>query len=378
MSKEAVAQVRSFLSWAPDWVIAIGLLLIAVTVAFILHGVLLSAIRRALKLTHPLLLDIAHQTRRMTRFVIVVALLAVFLQFAPLDPDTAATMQQVIVAALVILGGWILQVVTNVTADRYMARFELDVTDNLIARKQVTQVRVLKRAVNVLIILLTVGFALMTFESIRNFGISLFASAGVAGLIVGFAARPVLSNLIAGVQLAITQPIRLDDAVVIEGEWGWIEEITATYVVIRIWDWRRLIVPLSYLLEKPFQNWTRTSASIIGSVHLYADYTVPVDRLREEFDEILRQSENWDGEVKSLQVTNASERTVELRALMSARTSPAAWDLRCEVREKLIAYLQREYPEVLPRQRAEVEFRGGAASEQDSRRQLGTGGSERG
>lgn len=194
----------------------------------------------------------------------------------------------------------------------------------------------------------------MSFEQVRQYGVSLFASAGVAGLAIGLAARPLLSNLIAGVQIAVAQPIRLDDVVFLEGEYGTIEEITTTYVVIKLWDWRRMVVPLSYFIEKPFQNWTRETSALIGSVFLYVDYTVPVEKLREKLMEIARASPLWDGRVIVLQVSDAKDRTVELRALLSARSAPAAWDLRCEVREKLIAYLQEEYPDALPRTRQEV------------------------
>jgi small-conductance mechanosensitive channel len=196
----------------------------------------------------------------------------------------------------------------------------------------------------------------MTFESVRQYGVSLFASAGAAGLIVGLAARPILSNLIGGVQLAITQPIRIDDAVIVENEFGWIEEITSTYVVIRLWDWRRLVVPLSYFIEKPFQNWTREGSALIGTVFLYLDYWVPIDALRKKAEEIVNQSKLWDGRVVNLQVSDAKESTIEVRVLVSARSAPAAWDLRCEVREKLIAFLRQDHPDALPRTRTEVHF----------------------
>jgi small-conductance mechanosensitive channel len=195
---------------------------------------------------------------------------------------------------------------------------------------------------------------LMTFPAIRRFGASLLASAGVAGLIVGLAARETISSLLAGIQVALTEPIRLDDVVIVEGEWGRIEEIRMTYVVVRIWDERRLVVPLSYFIEKPFQNWTRKTANILGTVFLYVDYAVPVDEVREQLHRILKDSGLWDGKVWNLQVTDATERTMQLRALMSAPDSSTAWDLRCDVREKLIEFLQREYPGSLPVTRAEL------------------------
>ena len=222
------------------------------------------------------------------------------------------------------------------------------------ARRVYTQIGVISNIIIVGIILLTVSFILMTFPAVRQIGVSLLASAGVLGIVLGFAAQKTLGNIIAGIQIAISQPIRLDDAVVVENEWGWIEEITLTYVVVRIWDLRRLVLPISYFIEKPFQNWTRTSADIIGSVFLYVDYTVPMEEVRQELYNILEKSPHWDKKVKVLQVTNTTERTVELRALMSAADSPTAWNLRCEVREKLIEFLQKKYPKGLPRTRVEL------------------------
>jgi len=195
---------------------------------------------------------------------------------------------------------------------------------------------------------------LMTFDKVRYLGTSLLASAGVAGIILGFAAQRSIGTLLAGIQIAITQPIRLDDVVIVENEWGRIEEITLTYVVVRIWDKRRLIVPTTYFIEKPFQNWTRVSADILGTVFIYTDYQVPVDKLREEFTRILEKSELWDRKTNVMQVTNATDRTIEIRALMSAADSPTAWDLRVHVREKLITFLQENYPDSLPRTRIEM------------------------
>jgi small-conductance mechanosensitive channel len=189
---------------------------------------------------------------------------------------------------------------------------------------------------------------------VKQYGVSLIASAGAAGIVVGLALRPLLTNLFAGIQLAVTQPIRIGDAVIVENEWGWVEEITGTYVVIKLWDWRRMVVPLSYFLEKPFQNWTRQSTDLIGTVLLWVDYTVPVAPIRLKLEEIAKASRLWDGQVVNLQVVDSNERAVQLRALVSARTSPQAWDLRCEVREKLILFLQEEFPGALPKQRAEL------------------------
>jgi hypothetical protein len=190
---------------------------------------------------------------------------------------------------------------------------------------------------------------------VRQFGVSLLASAGLAGVILGFAAQKSLTTLLAGIQIAISQPIRLDDVVIVEGEWGRIEEITLTYVVVRIWDQRRLIVPITHFLDNSFQNWTRTSAEILGTVYFHADYTVPMDKLRKHLKQVLENSPLWDGRVWGLIVTDAKEQTVELRALVSAENASKAWDLRCHVREEMITYLQQHYPDSLPRVRVSKE-----------------------
>jgi small-conductance mechanosensitive channel len=295
-------------------------------------------------------------TREPSRLALMIIAWLIVLPSAPLDDRIAAIVGHLLSLSIVVLCGWIAMRAVNVAATLYLRRFRLDVEDNLLARKHITQVRILTRAANTLIVIIAVSAALMTFESVRQYGVSLFASAGAAGLIVGLAARPILSNLIGGVQLAITQPIRIDDAVIVENEFGWIEEITSTYVVIRLWDWRRLVVPLSYFIEKPFQNWTREGSALIGTVFLYLDYSVPIDALRRKAEEIVRQSKLWDGRVVNLQVSDAKESTIEVRVLVSARSAPAAWDLRCEVREKLIAFLRQEHPDALPRTRTEVHF----------------------
>jgi small-conductance mechanosensitive channel len=257
------------------------------------------------------------------------------------------------VAAVVVIG-WAAIAAVNMTAEIYLRRFQLDVADNLLARKHLTQVRVLTRTVNTILIMLTAGAALMTFESVRQYGVSLFASAGVAGIVAGLAARPVLSNLIAGVQIATTQPIRIDDEIIIENEAGRVEEITSTYVVVRLWDLRRMIVPLTYFIEKPFQNWTRESTNLIGVALFHVDYTAPVERIRAKVVEIAQGSNLWDGDVLKLQVTDTTGISMELRVIASARSAGDAFDLRCEIREKLIDWMQREIPTALPRRRQEV------------------------
>ena len=226
--------------------------------------------------------------------------------------------------------------------------------DNLAARRIHTQIQILRKVLVVVIGVLALAISLMTFEKVRQLGTTILASAGIIGIIVGIAAQKSIATLLAGLQLAVTQPIRIDDVVIVENEWGRIEDITLTYVVVRIWDLRRLVVPMTYFLERPFQNWTRISADLLGTVFLYVDYTVPVEAVREELKRITKNSPLWDKHVCTLQVTNTTERTLELRALVSAADASQAWNLRCEVREKLIEFLQANYPEALPKMRAEL------------------------
>lgn len=242
-----------------------------------------------------------------------------------------------------------------------LARFDTSVEDNREARRMHTQIRVLARALMFLAAAVGLAVAMVTFEPIRELGAGLLASAGLLGLAVGLAARPVLSNLIAGIQIALTQPVTLDDAVVIEGEWGWVEEITMTYVVVKVWDQRRLIVPFSRIIEAPFQNWTRRTADLLGSVMIQVDYRVDVDRVRAELQRIVQATPLWDQRVAIVQVTEAGERTLELRALVSARNSPRLWDLRCLVREKLIAFIRDTHTDAMPVERElRVQARGDA------------------
>jgi small-conductance mechanosensitive channel len=241
--------------------------------------------------------------------------------------------------------------IIRVLKNQLLKNYDVSLADNLKMRKVHTQYNILEKILIFIIIVIATAVALMLFDGVRNIGISLFASAGVAGIILGLSAQKALGTILAGLQIAITQPIRLDDVVIVENEWGWIEEINLTYVVVRLWDKRRLVVPTTYFLEKPFQNWTRTSADILGSVFIYTDYTMPFEPLRKELTRLLQATSLWDKKVNVLQVTDARENTIEIRALMSAATSPEAWDLRVYVREKLIEFIQREYPQSLPRTR---------------------------
>ncbi len=236
-----------------------------------------------------------------------------------------------------------------------LKRHPIEAGDNLSARRVQTQTKVLVQTLSFFVILFGLAAMLMTFPGARQIGTSLLASAGLAGLAVGFAAKPVLGNLIAGLQLAITQPIRLDDVVIVEGEWGRIEEITGTYVVMRIWDERRLVIPLQYFIENPFQNWTRRTSDLIGSIFLWVDYSIPLEPLRKELENLCKQSPKlWDGKVCVLQVTDTDVKAIQLRVLVSSKDSSSNWDLRCFIREKLINFISLNHPECLPQLRANL------------------------
>ena len=349
--------VRSSSAGWPDWAAPLASLAATFAVAVIAHWLVFRTIRHFARTDSGLAAALLRRARRPMRLAFILAALAIVVPNLRLPFGWQDNLGHLFLILLIVFIGWTAVLLTNHFSDRAIRRHRMDTDDNLVARKFVTQVRVLRRATNILLVIFTTGAVLLTFDAVQEYGVSLFASAGAAGLILGLAARPVLANLIAGIQIAITQPIRLDDVVIVEGEWGWIEEIFATYVVVRIWDWRRMVVPLSYFIEKPFQNWTRESASIIGAVFWYLDYTVPVDEVRAKLEEVVKASPHWDGKVVNLQVTDTDKDTISLRGLMSARTSPQAWDLRCEVREKMIDWLQKTYPEALPRLRGELETR---------------------
>lgn len=238
--------------------------------------------------------------------------------------------------------------------DLLYERFDIQEKNNLTSRKVRTQIDFLQKTFSAFIVFLAIAVALMSFERVREMGTSLIASAGIASVIIGFAAQKSITNLLAGFQIAFTQPLRLDDVVVVEGEWGRIEEITLTYVVVNIWDQRRLIVPIVYFLEKPFYNWTRNSSEILGTVFLYLDYTFPVDFIRQELKRILDSEAGrrlWDGRASAVQVTDITDRVMQVRVLVSAGSSGAAFDLRCIVRERLLDAITQAYPGSFPKTR---------------------------
>lgn len=286
-------------------------------------------------------------------FILIIAL-KLNLPVILADEELFTSLNQFTNILLIFAGTWIAVNAVRIARSFILRNYDLEQKDNLLARKAYTQFRILERIVIFLIIFMAIAMALMTFESIKRVGISLFASAGIAGIILGLAAQKAIATILAGFQIAITQPIRIDDVVIIEGEWGKIEEITLTYVVVRIWDLRRLVVPTTYFIENPFQNWTRVSSDVLGTVFLYADYTLPVEELREVFTKYLTETTLWDGKTANLQVTNSTSQSLELRFLMSAADSSTLWDLRVFIRERLVEYLQKNHADKLPRTRVEM------------------------
>ncbi len=287
--------------------------------------------------------------------LISIALKCVLKYVKTIPPELAEILE--ITSSILLIAGitWMIIALIRVFFRRILKKYDIHQADNLHSRKVHTQYNILERILTFIIIITAIGVTLMLFDGVRKIGFSLFASAGIATIILGLAAQKVIGTILAGLQIAITQPIRIDDVVIVEKEWGWIEEITLTYVVIRIWDKRRLVVPSTYFIDQPFQNWTRTTAEIMGTVFIYASYHVPIDALRKELTRLLEESPLWDGQVNNMQVTDAKENMVEIRALMSAKNSPEAWDLRVHVREKLIQFLQKNYPECLPVTRVVLE-----------------------
>lgn len=268
------------------------------------------------------------------------------------DNDVINIFQKALIIAIVSL---IIIEIISILKSRLLKRYDITKEDNLRSRKIYTQINLLQKVIVFLIILVAVGLILISIESIREIGIGLFASAGVVGIIIGLSAQKIVGALLAGIQIAITQPFRVDDAVIVENEWGWIEEINLTYIVVRLWDLRRLVLPTTYFLDKPFQNWTRNNADIVGSIFIYTDYNISFEALRTELTRLLNDCELWDKKVNVLQVTDSKESNIEIRILVSAKNSPTAWDLRVFIREKMIEYIQKNFPESLPKTRVVIE-----------------------
>lgn len=342
------------IDWRRDlW--AAGILAGAIAIALIAHFILFFILKRlANRKGDVVVKSLVRHSQGPSLWILPLLALLVALPTVPLQQRLSTILEHIVGLGLIASIAWLVILFSQILSDILAARYRVDVPDNLTARRIQTQFQMIHRIIVVLVVIVTVSVMLMTIPAIKHIGVSLLASAGLAGLVVGMAMKPTLSSLIAGIQIALTQPIRLEDVVIVQGEWGWIEEIGTTYVVVRIWDLRRLIVPLSYFIEQPFQNWTRTSANLLGYVYLSVDYTVPVEEVRKELRRICESTKLWLGNVCELQASDSTERTVQLRALVDARNSDDAWNLKCLIREKLIQFLQEKYPGSLPRARGEL------------------------
>ena len=345
----------TLLTRGEEWLRVLAVLAGGLVIGLVLHAVAFALFTRVAGRTPTIVDDaLVKHLRRPSRVLVLLLLFKLSVPLAGLSELGAAVAGHLSSILLVVSVVWLVVALTRVGRDLVSAHFDVSVADNLEARKVYTQYDVLSKIVIAVVVTLGIAGILMTFEQVRQLGAGILASAGIVGIIVGFAAQKSLATLLAGIQLALTQPIRLDDVVIVEGEWGRIEEITLTYVVVRIWDQRRLVVPVNYFLDQPFQNWTRVSAELLGTVYLQVDATVPVDAVREELDRVVRDDARWDGRVAQVVMTDVTDRTVQLRALVSAADSGRAWDLRCHVREKLVAFVRDQYPHALPRLRAEL------------------------
>jgi small-conductance mechanosensitive channel len=288
------------------------------------------------------------------RVALPVAAIIFALPLLDLPPQFGAVVAKGTSISLIVALTVIIFQIIGVCESATLTRFDITAADNLRARKVYTQVRVIRRIADFFVGFFAVSCILMLFAEVRNVGASLLASAGVVGIVAGFAAQKAIGNLFAGFQIAMTQPMRLDDVVIVEGEWGRIEEITLTYVVVHLWDDRRMVVPLSYFIEKPFQNWTRTTSGLLGAILVWVDYSFPVDEGRKALKQIIESSPLWDKRYWNLQVSDASERAMQLRVLATAVDSSTSWDLRCEIREKFIAFIQSHHPQSLPQVRTQL------------------------
>ena len=353
------------------WFVALFLFCAALVLSNGLHWIVFNLLHRKQRegLSPALGWGLQKYLGHSARAIFAITCLFVVLPFAPaqLKPYLGEPLHQLLAVALVLSLGWFAVGSVYVVEGALLRRYDITVEDNDRARQVHTQMVIFRRALIGFILIVTIGAMLWTFhdERVWKAGTGLLASAGIASLILATAAKSTASNFLAGIQIALTAPIRIDDVVVVQGEWGRIEEITSAYVVIRIWDQRRLIVPLSYFIDNSFTNWTRKSAEILGTAFLYVDYAVPVEALRQQLQKIAASSLLWDKRVCGLQVTDMHEHTMEIRCLVSSRNSSESFDLRCIVREQMVLFIQQNYPDCFPQMRISSKPQAGSkASEQ--------------
>jgi small-conductance mechanosensitive channel len=336
------------------WFLALVLFCAAIVLSNAIHFILFRLLRRKEAQSLRPGLGVQRELGRPARAIfILTCLLAVLPAVPELPAQVSALLHQGLIIGIIVALGWFAIGFVYVLQAIALRRYDLSAENNLRARRVHTQLQIIRRLLISFIVIVDCGAVLWSFDNPRlwHYGSGLLASAGVASLILATAAKSTASNLLAGLQIALTEPIRIDDVVVVQNEWGRVEEITSAYVVIKIWDLRRIIVPLTYFIENSFYNWSRQDTDIMGTAFLYVDYSIPVEELRKQLDRIVHPDPLWDGKVCGLQVTNLSEHTMELRCLMSSRNSSMNFDLRCNVREKMTAWIQQNYPDAFPRTR---------------------------
>ncbi|WP_312269311.1 mechanosensitive ion channel domain-containing protein [Pseudescherichia sp.] len=340
------------LSVAPAWVPAVLVVTLSLAVGFLARFILLRFIRYWQSRDRKLFKSLEKHLRGSMFLFIPLLLIRIGVNYVHVQPESFLFIITAINIFIILSFCSVLIRLINVAQDMLFIRYDINISNNLRARKIRTQIMYVKKVAIVVLVTLCLSLILLSFPGVRKFGTTILAGAGVAGIIIGFALQKSLVNLFAGIQIAFTQPIKIDDAVVVEKEWGWIEEINLTYVVVRLWDLRRLVLPITYFTENPFQNWTRNNAQILGSVFLYLDYSMPLEPLRQHFEKVLSETKLWDQQTQVLQVTDTTEKSMTIRMLMTAQNSPMAFDLRCHVREKMIEFIQQNYPQSLPQVRA--------------------------
>lgn len=349
--------IVSYFEHLPDFISNILLLLFAIlsglVIRFVLNKIIWLYYRRSKSYTFQQIIKYLHTP---VGFLLPLIMVNASLPMMRMSKSSLAVLDKIVEIGLVLAFATVIIYAIKILESVVFHIYDISQSNNLKARRIRTQMQFIRQLLVSMIVVLTIAAILLSFENMRKLGAGLLGGVAIGATILGFAAQQSLGNLLAGFQIAFTQPIRIDDVLVVEGEWGRVEEITLTYVVLRIWDQRRLILPISYFIQKPFQNWTRNSSDILGTAFFYLDYSVPVDKVREELTRLLQSSPLWDKKVNVLQVTDTKERSIEVRALMSARNSGEAFDLRCYVRENLIKFIESNYPEGLPRTRAEIEF----------------------
>lgn len=346
---ETVDKVEKKAALLQDPAMAVGAAALAIFIALVIHAFVFRILRKIARRSDNESDDIVlRRIAAPTRIALVALALVLVAREVPMVETFWQRIASIVMPAIL---GWIALAILHALVEAVKLRADVSVEDNLQARRKRTKLTMFNRIATFIIIFVTVGLILLSIPGVRDIGVTLVASAGLAGLAVGAAAQPALKSLIAGVQMALTEPINIDDVVIVEGEWGWIEDIRTTYVVVKIWDQRRLVVPTTYFLEKPFQNWTKKTAELLGTVFLYLDPATRVAPIREEFERLIKANARWDGRVQVLQVTETQRDTKEVRLLMSAKDSPTLFDLRCDIREAMLEWLAENYPDAFAKTR---------------------------